>query len=185
MPQDATQVTIGPSVLYIAKESVAIPSLTGSPASDFSAFDTPGYTEDGVEVDHTSTLHEVRADEESDPIDIIIDKETNGVTVKLLQTTMQNLYYAMCGATLPDSETITFGGKSRPDIFRIGIVGPSTRAGFQRTLLLFRVYAKTALKYKLQRAKEASYQVPFIALADPTQPANARTGIYKDFAVIL
>jgi hypothetical protein len=183
MPQNSTEVTIGPSQIFIAPESVAIPPLTGN-VSDFAAFDTPGYTEDGVELDHTTTDHEVRADEESDPIDIIIDKETNGISVKLLQTNMKNLYYAMAGATMPDADTITFGGKQRPDIFRVGVVGPSTRANRTRFMLLYRVYAKTALKIQLKRAKEAIYQVNFIALADSTQAAGARTGIYKDFASV-
>ena len=184
MPQNSKQVTIGPSTLFIAPESIAIPTLTGVAATDFAGFDTPGYTEDGVELDHTTTEHEVRADEESDPIDIIIDKETNAVNIKFLQTTMKNLYYAMAGATMPDPSTITFGGKSRPDIFRIGVVGPSTREGFTRFLLLFRAYAKSALKVQLKRAKEAVYQVSFVALADSTQALGARTGLYKDFPTI-
>jgi hypothetical protein len=184
MPQNSKEVTIGASLLFIAPETVAIPSLTGNPDSDFVAFDTPGYTEKGVEVDHTTTDHEVRADEESNPIDVIIDKETNGINVQFLQTNMKNLYYSLAGGTMPDADTITFGGKQRPDNFRIGVVGPSTRAGFRRFILLYRVYAKTALKYSFQRSKESLYQVNFIALADSTQPVGSRTGIYKDFAVV-
>jgi hypothetical protein len=184
MPQNSEEVTIGASQLFIAAESIDIPTLTGNAATDFAAFDTPGYTEKGVEVDHTTTDHEVRADEESDPIDVTIDKESNGINVDLLQTNMQNLYYALAGGTMPDASTITFGGKQRPDIFRIGVVGPSTRAGFQRFLVFYRVYAKTALKYSFQRSKESIYKVNFIALADSTQPVGSRTGIYKDFKVV-
>jgi hypothetical protein len=180
MGQNSSQLIIGPAQLFIAPDTVAIPTLTGN-ASDFAAFDSPGYTSDGLEADHTTTDKEIRADEESDPIDVIIDKESNGVNVKLIQTTMQNLYYAMAGATMPDAATITFGGKFRPSIFRIGVIGPSTREGLTRFLLLYRCYAKTALKIKMQRTSEAIYQVNFVALADSTQPLLARTGTYKDF----
>jgi hypothetical protein len=183
MPQDSTQLTIGPSQLFIAPETVAIPTLTGA-LTDFAAFDSPGYTNDGVEADHTSTPKEIRADEETDPIDVIIDKESNGINVKLIQSSMQNLYYALAGATMPDAATITFGGKTRPNIFRVGVVGPSTKANLSRFLLLYRVYAKTALKIKYQRTSEAIYQVNFVALADFTQPLLARTGIYKDFPAL-
>src|ERR1019366_10502763 len=114
---------------------------------------------DGVECDHTTTDKEIRADEETDPIDVIIDKETNGLNVKLIQAPMQNLYYAMAGATMPDAATITFGGKTRPSIFRVGLIGPATKEPKTRVLLLYRVYAKTALKIKMQRTSEAIYQV--------------------------
>lgn len=181
MPQNSSQLIIGPAQFFITPYTGAFPTLTGVAATDFSAFDSPGYTNDGVEADHTTTEKEIRADEESDPIDVIIDKESNGVSVKLIQTTMQNLYYAMAGATLPDANTITFGGKFRPDLFTIGLVGAATREGKIREMLLYRCYAKTALKIKYQRTSEAIYQVSFMALADSTQPALARTGIYKDF----
>jgi hypothetical protein len=180
MPQDTSQLTIGPSLFLIAPESVAIPALSVDPAS-YAGFDAPGYTNDGVEADHTTTDKEIRADEESDPIDVIIDKESNGINIKLIQTSMQNLFYAMAGATMPDASTITFGGKTRPNIFRVVVIGPSTKAGLTRVLLLYRVYAKTALKIKYQRTSEAMYQLNLVALADSTQPPLARTGIYKDF----
>jgi hypothetical protein len=182
MAQNSSQLIIGPAQLFIAADTVAIPTLTGS-AADFALFDSPGYTSAGIEGDHTTTDKEIRADEESDPIDVIIDKESNGLTVDLIQTTMQNLYYCMAGATMPDATTITFGGKVRPSIFRVGLIGASTREGLTRVLLLYRCYAKTALKVKYQRTSESMYKLNLVALADSTQPLLARTGIYKDFAV--
>jgi hypothetical protein len=181
MPQNSSQLIIGPAEFFIKAYTGAFPNLTGVAATDFADFDSPGYTQDGVEADHTTTDKEIRADEESDPIDVIIDKESNGINVKLIQTTMKNLYYSMAGATMPDDNTITFGGKFRPDLFTLGLVGPATREGKVRELLLYRCYAKTALKIKMQRTSEAVYQVSFMALADSTKPVLARTGIYKDF----
>jgi hypothetical protein len=178
MAQNSSQLMIGPVEFFLAPESVAIPVPTGSVA-DFAGWDTPGYTSDGLEADHTTTPKEIRADEETDPIDVIIDKETNGLSVKLIQTTMQNIYYSLAGATMPDADTITFGGKVRPNIWRGGFLSSQTREGKKLELIMFRLYAKTAVKVKLQRTSEAIWQCNFVALADPTQPTGSRTGIYK------
>ena len=41
MPQNVAEVVAGFGTLYIAPQTVAIPTLTGNPAADFAAFDTP------------------------------------------------------------------------------------------------------------------------------------------------
>lgn len=181
MPQIVTDVITGTGIFYIAPESVAIPTLTGA-ASDFSLFDTPGYTLDGVEVDYSATDKLITVDEESFPVDVLIDKETSSINVKMAQTTMQNLYYAMTGATLNVAkDTVTFGGKVRPDKFRVAFQGPSPDTNGVRQILFFRTYAKSALKLTYKRSGELVYQCQFMALADSTQPVGSRAGIYKDF----
>lgn len=181
MPQNVAQVITGNGILYIAPVTVAIPTLTGS-AADFASFDTPGYTMDGVEVDYSATDKLIVVDEESFPVDVLIDKETSAFNVKLAQSTMINLYYAMTGATLNlAQDTVTFGGKVRPDKFRVAFMGPSPAAGAVRQILFFRTYAKSALKLTYKRSGELVYQCQFMALADSTQPAGSRAGIYKDF----
>src|SRR5437773_6022828 len=124
---DVLAITTGHGRLYLAPETVAIPNLTGADGDFSGTFDLLGYTDDGVEADHTSTEKEIRVDEETDPVDVLTDKESNMVSVKLAEATMQNLYYAMSGATLPSADVITFGGKPRPNIFRLGFVMPSER----------------------------------------------------------
>jgi len=180
MPQDVSAVITGTGVIYIAPESVAIPTLTGN-ATDFNAFDSPGYTMDGIEVDYSATDKAIVVDEESFPVDVLIDKETSSINVKLAQTTMQNLYYSMTGATLTGGDTVTFGGKLNPDKFRVGFIGPSPAANKVREILFFRTYAKSALKLTYKRNGQVVYQCQFMALADSTQPAGSRAGIYKDF----
>jgi len=181
MPQDVSQVITGFGTLYIAPESVAIPTLTGN-ASDFSDFDTPGYTEDGVEVDYQSTEKEIRVDEESFPVDVLIDKEVASINVKLAQTTVQNLYYAMTGATLDlGSNKVSFGGKAKPDIFRVAFQGPSPETNGVRQIVYFRCYAKSAFKLQYKRNGQVVYQCSFMALADSSQPAASRAGVFQDF----
>ena len=177
---DVSQVVIGSAKLFIAAEAIAIPTFSGA-ETDFAAFTAVGYTNDGIECDHGATFHEVHADEESDPIDVSIDKETHGVSVKMIESGLQNLYYAMAGATFNGSDEITFGGKAKPDLFRIGVIGPSPAANKTRELIIYRAYPKSALKLHYKRNMELIYQVQFVALSDSTQPAKARTGMYKDF----
>ncbi len=180
MPQIVADVITGFGTLFVAPETVAVPTLTGN-VGDFSGFDTPGYTEDGVEVDYSATDKEIRVDEETFPVDIIIDKEVASINVKLAQTTIQNLYYAMTGATLIATDTVAFGGKLRPDKFRVAFMGPSPGATAVRQILFFRTYAKSAIKLTYKRNGQVMYQCQFMALADSTQPVAQRAGIFQDF----
>ena len=170
----------GSAALFIAAETVAIPTLTGNVAN-FNAFTEIGYTQDGVEFDYSATDVEVRADEESFPVDVLLDKETASVSVKMLESTIQNLYFALTGATFTGGNEITFGGLPRPNIFRIAVQGPAPTTNKVRQIVLFRVYAKSAIKLHYKRTAPVFYQVQFMALADSTQPANSRAGIFRDF----
>ncbi len=178
---DVSKVISGSGAAYIAAESVAIPTLTGNPTADFSAFTAVGYTEDGVEIDYTATDTEIRVDEESFPVDVLIDKESASISVKMAETDMQKLYFALTGATFNGTDTITFGGLPKPNIFRAAFSGPAPTTNKTRELVLFRVYAKSALKMHYQRSKKVFYQVQFMALADSTQPVNSRAGVVQDF----
>ena len=175
-----SNVISGSAALYIAAETVAIPTLTGNVAT-FGAFTEIGYTDDGIEVDYSATDAEIRVDEESFPVDVLIDKESASISVKMAETTMQNLYFALTGATFTGGNEITFGGLARPNIFRIGVQGPAPTTNKTRQIIFFRVYAKSAMKLHYKRNAKVTYQVQFMALADSTQPVNSRAGIFKDF----
>ena len=178
---DVSKVISGSGAVYVAAETVAIPNLTGNPTSDFSAFTEVGYTEDGVEFDYSASDVEIRVDEESFPVDVLIDKESASISIKMAETGMQNLYYALTGATFTGGNTIAFGGLPRPNIFRIGFSGPAPTTNKTRELILFRAYAKSALKMHYKRNAKVFYQVQFMALADSTQAVNERAGLVKDF----
>ena len=146
-----------------------------------------GYTDDGIEADHTTTDKEIRVDEESDPVDVYIDKESHMVSLKMAEATLQNLAFAMSGSTVDlTAKTIKFGGKKRPNIYRLGFIGPSVRdpttlVQTTREMVLFRVYSKGAIKAHYRRNDKVVYAVQFVALADSTQAEGERTGIYQDF----
>ncbi len=178
---DVSKVISGSGAVYIAAETVAIPTLSGDPATDFAAFTAVGYTDDGVEIDYTAKDAEIRVDEESFPVDVLIDQESASISVKMAETGMENLYFAMTGATFNGTDQITFGGLARPNIFRIAFSGPAPTTNKVRELVLYRVYAKSAMKMHYQRSKKVFYQVQFMALADSTQPLTARAGICQDF----
>jgi hypothetical protein len=178
---DVTKVVSGSGAVYVAAETVAIPNLTGNPTSDFGNFTAVGYTDDGVEIDYSAKDTEIRVDEESFPVDVLIDTETASVSVKMAETDIGKLYLAMTGATFTGGDTIVFGGLAKPNIFRVGFSGPSPDTRKTRELILFRTYAKSALKMHYKRNAKVMYQVQFVALADSTQPVNARAGKFKDF----
>jgi hypothetical protein len=178
---DVTKVISGSGAVYVAAETVAIPNLTGNPTSDFGAFTPVGYTEDGVEIDYSATDTEIRVDEESFPVDVLIDKETASISVKMAETDMEKLYFAFTGATFTGGNDIRFGGLPRPNIFRIGFSGPAPTTNKTREMILYRAYAKSALKMHYKRNAKVFYQVQFMALADSTQPVNERAGRVHDF----
>jgi hypothetical protein len=178
---DVSKVISGSGAVYVAAETVAIPNLSGNPTSDFSAFTAIGYTEDGVEIDYQATDTEIRVDEESFPVDVLIDKESASVSVKMAETEMQNLFFAITGATFTGGNTIDFGGLPRPNIFRVGFSGPAPTTNKTREMILYRTYAKSALKMHYKRNAKVMYQVQFMALADSTQPESERAGKIKDF----
>jgi hypothetical protein len=60
-------------------------------------------------------------------------------------------------------------------------MGPSPATNKTRQIMFFRTYAKSALKLTYKRNGQVVYQCQFMALADSTQPAGSRAGIYKDF----
>lgn len=177
---DVSKVISGSGAVYVAAETVAIPNLTGNPTSDFGNFIAVGYTDDGVEIDYSAKESEIKVDEESFPVDVLIDTETASVSVKMAETDMEKLSLAMAGSTLTGS-TITFGGKEKPNIFRVGFSGPAPTTNKTRELILFRAYPKSALKMHYKRNAKVMYNVQFVALADSTQPVNARAGKFQDF----
>src|SRR5882724_10685866 len=105
---DVAEITVGPSQLFLAPIATALPTLTGA-LTDFGAFDSPGFTQDGIEWDYTATWKDIMVDELMGPAKKILVAHKLIVTAKLAQTTLKNFAYAVAGATLVAPDNVTIG----------------------------------------------------------------------------
>jgi hypothetical protein len=174
---DVAAITVGPSTLYLAPSGTAEPALTGV-ATDFNAFTEVGLTVDGIEWDYTPTWKDVMVDELMGPAKKILVSHKLVVSCKLAETTLQNLAYAIPGATLTGT-TLTIGSISAPE-FVLGWLGPASDAKI-RECLVYRVVSIAAVKAHYQRKDLVSYSVQFEGLSDTTKLAPADLATYKDF----
>ena len=170
-------ITVGPSQVFLAPAGTAEPTLTGS-ANDFSAFNEPGFTMDGIEWDYTPTWKDIVVDELMGPAKKILVSHKLLISAKLAETTLQNLAYAIPGATFTGTD-LTIGSIQAPE-FVLGWIGPAAN-GKQRECLAYRVVSIAAVKAHYQRKDMVIYATQFECLADPTKLAPADLATYKDF----
>src|SRR3954469_18629249 len=91
-------ITVGPSNLYIASATAALPTLSGVIA-DFSPFTEVGFTQDGIEWDYTPTWKDIMVDELMGPAKKILVSHKLVVSAKLAESTLENLASTIPGAT--------------------------------------------------------------------------------------
>jgi hypothetical protein len=175
-------ITTGPSLLFLAPVATALPTLTGAQA-DFTGFDAPGFTLDGVEWDYTPTFKDLMVDEKLAPVKKKITAHKLVVSAKLAEPTLKNVAYALAGATFNGTDTLTIGSPEEAPEFRLGWMGPAPGGG-TRSALVFTVISIAASKAHYQRKDMASYNVQFEALSDSTQPSISDLAIYKDFPAV-
>jgi len=175
-------ITVGPSDLFIAAAGTTLPTLTGA-KTDFAAFTEIGFTADGIEFDYTPTWKDIMVDELMGPAKKILTAHKLLVTAKLAETTMQNLTYAIPGATFNGTDTLTIGSVTTAPEFILGWLGPDTNNA-TREALITRIVSIGAVKAKYQRKDMVEYQVQFEALSDPSQPTLADLATTKTFASI-
>jgi hypothetical protein len=175
---DVANITVGPSQLFIAAAGTPAPNLTGN-ASDFSGFSAPGFTSDGIEWDYTPTWKDIVVDELMGIAKKILVNHKLIVSAKLAETTLQNLTYAIPGATFNGTDELTIGSIQAPE-FVLGWIGPAAN-GKTRECLVYRVASIASVKAHYQRKDMIIYQVQFEGLSDPTQLAPADLATYKDF----
>jgi hypothetical protein len=172
-------ITVGPSQVFLAPAGAAEPTLTGH-ATDFgSAFTEPGFTQDGMEWDYTPTWKDIVVDELMGPAKKILVSHKLVISAKLAETTLQNLAYAIPGATFDGTSGLTIGSIEAPE-FVLGWLGPAPN-GKLRECLAYRVVSIAAVKAHYQRKDMVVYATQFECLADPTKLAPADLAIYKDF----
>lgn len=171
-------ITVGPSDLFIAPAGTALPTLTGA-KGDFSHFTEIGFTADGIEFDYTPTWKDIMVDELMGPAKKILTGHKLVVTSKLAETTLQNLTYAIPGATL-DGNILTIGSVSTAPEFLLGWLGPDI-SGATRQALITRIVSIGAVKAHYQRKDMVEYQVQFEALSDPTRATLADLATIQTF----
>jgi hypothetical protein len=178
-------ITVGPSQLFIAAAGTALPTLTGN-ATDFGAFTEVGFTSDGIEWDYTPTWKDIVVDELMGPAKKILTSHKLVVSAKLAETTLQNLAYAIPGATFAGTR-LTIGSIQAPE-FVLGWLGPAPAVTtaptveLTRECLAYRVVSIAAVKAHYQRKDMVIYATQFECLADPTQLAPADLATWADFA---
>lgn len=171
-------ITVGASQVFLAAKGTALPTLTGN-ASDFGAFTSPGFTQDGIEWDYTPTWKDIVVDELMGIAKKILISHKLVVSAKLSETTLQNLAYAIPGATFDGTSGLTIGSIDAPE-FVLGWIGPASN-GKTRECLVYRVASIAAVKAHYQRKAEVIYQTQFEGLSDSTQLAPADLATFKDF----
>ena len=177
---NVANVIVGSAQLFIAPAGTAQPTLTGN-ATDFAAFTDPGFSDDGVDFEYSPSLKDIMVDELSAPVKVIITAEKLVVAVKLAETTLQNLFYALAGGVQVSATEITLGGLTIPNEFLLGFIGPSPSTNATREGLIYRVIQKAAPKVHYQRKDKQMYQCQFEALADSTKALGANLCDIQDF----
>jgi len=174
---DVAAITVGPSQLFLAPAGTTEPTLTGV-AADFHAFTELGLTQDGIEWDYTPTWKDIMVDELMGPAKKILVSHKLVVSCKLAESTLQNLAYAIPGATFSGS-TLTIGSIDAPE-FVLGWIGPAADGGIRESLV-YRVVSIAAVKAHYQRKDMVVYSVQFEGLSDTTKTAPADLATCKDF----
>ena len=173
-------ITVGTSQVFIAPSGTAAPTLTGN-ATDFGAFTNPGFTTDGIEWDYTPTWKDIMVDELMGIAKKILVSHKLVVSAKLAEATLQNLTYAIPGATFDGVSTLTVGSVVQAPEFVLGWIGPAPN-GKQRECIVYRIASIAAVKAHYQRKSEVIYQVQFEALSDSTQVNPLQDlATFKDF----
>lgn len=179
---NVANVIAGFGAMFLAPKGTTVPTLTGS-VSDFggAAWTQPGFTDDGCEFDYTPTNKSINVDETTADVQQILTAEKLVVSVKLAETTLTNLYFAMTGGVQVSATEITAGGLTVPNEFLLGFIGPSPSTNATREILIYRAISSGGVKMHYQRKDKLMYQCQFHALADSTQPPGAQLCIIRDF----
>lgn len=130
MPNDATQVRLGPGVLKVAPIGTAIPvDLT---AAWNAAFIDLGYTEDGHSVTANQTFEGVPVAEEIDMLSYELTSRETRVAFALAQMTAANLSTALNGGTITaGTGIVTFEPPDPDEIVRV-MIGWESLDGLER-----------------------------------------------------
>jgi hypothetical protein len=164
---DATQVLVGPALIYVAPLGSALPILDAHgefPVVWPAAWRAVGYTDAGVDMTYTPTVVEINVDEETAPVSDVLSKEKFEVSAALSEATLLNLNAAISASAFvnnsgPGSD-ITVGVGSKALVYTmVGIQGPAPGTALARLVLIQKAIASSAVSMKMSRTKNTMISV--------------------------
>ena len=150
-----------------------------------------GWTSGGVSIEHEAEFYDVEVDQEPNAVKSFRIKESFKIKTNLTEVTMENiklawgLDQAIDGDTYEGYRYLPFGG-SQEDLTEhtLDVYGKSPGSpSRQRRVHFFRVVAVEFGAFAMEKSKEQTMPVTFLALIDSTQPANKQIGYLKDQTV--
>jgi len=125
------------------------------------AYVEAGYTEDGVTLTYTANESDINVEEETFPIDRVIDTESLEVTCNMAESSLYNMDKAIAGSVLAGSVITIDGGVNKE--MSIKIVGTNP-AGYARTIEIPLATATGAVSMPYRKAQKTVVPVTFQAL---------------------
>ena len=188
---DSYEVLVGVGKLYVAPANTTKPNLTAEPGGDWVYL---GETSDGVTVTKSQDIAEHKSDQRTGAVKATRTDESLTVATKLMQATLENLAYAIGGATVNDDPpqagvigTRTVGLYLGGDVAEFAILfrGDSPYGPYPGQYYIPRGYFGGEVGQEFKKDKEVVIPVEFHALEDlTTADASMRFGVveYQDAA---
>lgn len=148
-----------------------------------------GWTNGGVQLEHSADFYEVEVDQEMNPIKVFQTKEHYKVKTNLSETTLENIKAAWGIGTAIDSSVagyrkLNFGGSQDDPIeHTLDIYGkaPGTITPARvRRVRFHRVVAMEFGTLNIEKNKEQMVPITFTCLVDSTQASGAQIGYILD-----
>lgn len=185
---NVSNLTAGPSVLYLAASGTAFPSLAAKPTPTnwaTAGFLAVGFTESGIECLETPSVKDITPDEMITVAKQIPTGIKYEIKMTLLEATIENLNRALAFASLSNPglgiKTLSVGSANALQEFALGIQGPSVGGSDDRVVTVWRVNSLAAVGNSYTRKDVTKVPVTFTALADTTKATNRDVYEIVDF----
>jgi len=164
MPEpDVSQIIAGPALLYVAALGTTLPTLT-LPLVWPAGWRQVGYTDAGVDAIYTPTIKEIYVDEETAPVDDILEKEKFVISAHLAELGLKNLNTAIAAsAYVPTGNPTLSAGSLALNYIMVGVVGPAPDTFTSRVILLQKALSTAAVNLKMTRKDKQIIPVSFDA----------------------
>jgi hypothetical protein len=184
---DVSKIMVGSVSLYVAPAGTTAPNVDGTyPIVWPAGWEQVGYTDSGVELSYAPSIKEIKVDEESAPVMLVLDGEKAEVTVTIAQAELEKLGKAISASTFSTTAAAVGHGKFNELNFGSGVL-TEVMVGFEgyappdtgdtlypAVALGWRAMAQGNVKIAFKRTEKQMFQVTFTLLADSTQAVGER-----------